>query len=149
MSKTLLIIGAGREQIPAYTLAKSMGLYVVGTDKNPLAPAFEFADEKLVCSTRDANHTLETVLKFSKNRQIDGVMTIANDVPFTVALVADSLNLPGISLQSARYASNKILMKECFIKNKIPTPKSEVVGNKNDFLKSVSDKNNICTSQGF
>ena len=140
MSKTLLIIGAGREQIPAYTLAKSMGLYVVGTDKNPLAPAFEFADEKLLCSTRDANHTLETVLEFSKNRKIDGVMTIANDVPFTVALVADSLNLPGISLQSARYASNKILMKDQFLKYNIPTPKSKVLGNKEDFLNSISKK---------
>ncbi len=66
MKKTLLIIGAGREQITAYQLAKKMGLFVVGTDRNPKAPAFKFADKKLICSTRDANHTLETVLEFSK-----------------------------------------------------------------------------------
>tara|TARA_B100000029_G_scaffold119422_1_gene112737 strand:+ start:299 stop:1513 length:1215 start_codon:yes stop_codon:yes gene_type:complete len=140
MSKTLLIIGAGREQISTYKQAKKMGFYIVGTDRNPKAPAFEFADEKLLCSTRDANHTLEVVIEFSKERKIDGVMTIANDVPFTVALVADSLNLPGISLQSARYASNKILMKEQFLKNNIATPKSYVVANKEDFLKLVSKK---------
>ena len=140
MSKTLLIIGAGREQITAYQQAKKMGHFVIGTDRNPKAPAFEFADKILLCSTRDPNHTLETVLEYSKERKIEGVMTIANDVPYTVALVASSLNLPGISLQSARYASNKILMKECFIKNKIITPKSEIVGNKDDFLKLVSNK---------
>jgi len=140
MSKTLLIIGAGREQISTYKQAKKMGFYIVGTDRNPKAPAFEFADEKLLCSTRDANHTLEVVIEYSKERKIDGVMTIANDVPFTVALVADSLNLPGISLQSARYASNKILMKEQFLKNNISTPKSYVVANKEDFLKLVSKK---------
>lgn len=66
MKKTLLIIGAGREQIPAYQIAKKMGLNVIGTDRNPNAPAFDFADKKLICSTRDANHTLETVLEFSK-----------------------------------------------------------------------------------
>jgi len=140
MSKTLLIIGAGREQISTYKQAKKMGFYIVGTDRNPKAPAFEFADKKLLCSTRDANHTLEVVIEYSKERKIDGVMTIANDVPFTVALVADSLNLPGISLQSARYASNKILMKEQFLKNNISTPKSYVVANKEDFLKLVSKK---------
>ena len=117
MKKTLLIIGAGREQIPAYQIAKKMGLTVIGTDRNPNAPAFDFADQKLICSTRDANHTLETVLEFSKKKSINGVMTIANDVPFTVALVANTLSLPGISLQSARYASNKILMKNQFVKH--------------------------------
>ena len=67
-------------------------------------------------------------------------MTIANDVPFTVALVANALSLPGISLQSARYASNKILMKNQFVKHGVPTPKSEILGNKKDFLKLVSKK---------
>lgn len=140
MKKTLLIIGAGREQIPAYQIAKKMGLTVIGTDRNPNAPAFDFADQKLICSTRDANHTLETVLEFSKKKSINGVMTIANDVPFTVALVANTLSLPGISLQSARYASNKILMKKQFVKDGVPTPKSEILGNKKDFLTLISKK---------
>ena len=132
MKKTLLIIGAGREQIPAYQIAKKMGLTVIGTDRNPNAPAFDFADKKLICSTRDANHTLETVLEFSKKKSINGVMTIANDVPFTVALVANTLSLPGISLQSARYASNKILMKNQFVKHGVPTPKLEILRNKKE-----------------
>ena len=140
MKKTLLIIGAGREQIPAYQIAKKMGLTVIGTDRNPNAPAFDFADQKLICSTRDANHTLETALKFSEKNSINGVMTIANDVPFTVALVANTLSLPGISLQSARYASNKILMKKQFVKDGVPTPKSEILGNKKDFLTLISKK---------
>ncbi len=135
-----MIIGAGREQIPAYQLAKKMGLFVIGTDRNPDAPAFSFADKKLICSTRDANHTLETVLEYSKNNEIDAVMTIANDVPYTVALVADSLNLPSIPIQSARFASNKILMKDCFKKKNIATPKSDILGNKKDFLDLVSKK---------
>jgi biotin carboxylase len=141
MKKTLLIIGAGREQIPAYQIAKKMGLTVIGTDRNPDAPAFDFADKKLICSTRDANHTLEIVLEFSKKNPINGVMTIANDASLTVALVANTLGLPGISSKSAKYASYKSLMKNQFIKFGIPTPKSEVVENKKDFLKLVSKKN--------
>ena len=141
MKKTLLIIGAGREQIPAYQIAKKMGLTVIGTDRNPDAPAFDFADKKFICSTRDANHTLETVLEFSKKNPINGVMTIANDASLTVALVANTLGLPGISSKSAKYASDKSLMKNQFIKFGVSTPKSEVVENKKDFLKLVSKKN--------
>ena len=73
MKKSLLIIGGGQEQIRAYQLAKEMGLFVVGTDINPHAPAFDFADEKLICSTRDANQTLTEVLKYSKTHRISGV----------------------------------------------------------------------------
>ena len=45
--KCLMIVGAGEEQIYAYKLAKKMGLYVVGTDKNPDAPGFNYADKIL------------------------------------------------------------------------------------------------------
>mgnify|MGYP000740022803 FL=1 len=140
LKKSILIIGAGREQIPAYQIAKKMGSIVIGTDRNPTAPAFSYADKKLICSTRDANYTLETVLEYSKNNKIDGVMTIANDVPFTVALIANTLGLPGISIQSAIYASNKILMKKQFMKYQIDTPKSEILGNKKNFFELVSKK---------
>ena len=41
-------------------------------------------------------------------------MTIANDVLHTVAMVADKLNLPAISIESALIASDKLLMKNTF-----------------------------------
>lgn len=140
MTKRLLIIGAGKEQIQAYQIAKKMGLIVVGTDRNPNAPAFDYADDKLICSTRDAQFTLETVLEFSKKKPIDGVMTIANDVPYTVALVAHKLGLPGIPLRSAEFAKNKILMKKQFQKHDIPTPKFEMLETENDYFKKISNK---------
>ncbi|MFH1995818.1 MAG: ATP-grasp domain-containing protein [Candidatus Omnitrophota bacterium] len=123
MNKRLLIIGAGIEQVPAYKLAKKMGLRVVGTDINPGAPAFKFTDDHLIASTRDVRETLNAVLKYNVKKRISGVMTIANDVPLTVASVASKINVPGISVASARLASNKILMKKRFVKHCIPTPR--------------------------
>ena len=32
MTDSLIIIGASREQVRAYTVAKELGLYVIGTD---------------------------------------------------------------------------------------------------------------------
>ena len=120
--RRVLIIGAGLEQIEAYKIAKKMGLYVIGTDMNPKAPAFNFADEKIIASTRDVQETVSKVKKYVKDKPIDGVMTIANDVPLTVATVAKEFNLPGISIRSAQLASNKIFMKKAFSKYKVRTP---------------------------
>lgn len=121
--KTLLIIGGGREQVAAYKIAKDMGLIVIGTDMDPHAPGLNIADHSLICSARDVTKTLDKVCKFTNNHKIDGVMTIANDVPLTVAKVAESLGLPGIPTLSASLATNKILMKDRFLDNNVPTPK--------------------------
>jgi len=122
MPKTLLIIGAGLEQVPAYLLAKSRGLRVVGTDMDPNAPGFEHADYRLIASTRDVDETCAVVDMFAKTIPIDGVMTIANDVPYTVARVAEMLALPGASPAAVRKLTNKIEMKSAFHEAGVSTP---------------------------
>lgn len=122
MSKTLLIVGAGTEQIPAYQAAKARGLTVIGSDMNPEAPAFAFADHRLIASTRDPVATLTAVQELSTSFDINGVMTIANDVPYTVAVIADRLGLPGISPEAARLVSNKLSMKEAFRHSGVACP---------------------------
>jgi len=141
LKKTLLIIGAGQEQIKAYQQAKELGLHVVGTDINPKAPAFDFADEKIICSTRDAHQTLEKIKDYSNTHTISGVLTVANDVPYTVALVAHELKLPGIPLQSAKLTSNKLLMKNQFLKFGIPTPPYIALKDSNEYLQKIKEKN--------
>jgi biotin carboxylase len=122
LSKTLLIIGAGAEQIPAYRAAKARGLVVVATDADRNAPAFSLSDYQILASTRDPEETLARVLEFSQSTNIDGVMTIANDVPYTVALVADTLGLKSISLDAARNSTNKVLMKKRFVEAGVNCP---------------------------
>ncbi len=41
-----------------------MSIETVGTDMNPDAPAFQFADDKIIASTRDAEETWEEVKKY-------------------------------------------------------------------------------------
>lgn len=122
MTKTLIIIGAGAEQVPAYERAKARGLYVVGTDMNPQAPGFAVADDALIASTRDAKQTLDVVWAYHQKHPVDGVITIANDVPYTVAYVAQALGLRSISLDAARCASHKLLMKERFAQHGVACP---------------------------
>ncbi len=139
MTKTLLIIGAGREQIAAYEIAKNKGYSVVGTDMDSNAPAFEIADHQLIASTRDVTETLEVVSRFAKNNTIDGVMTIANDVPYTVSRVGEMLSLPCAPSDAVKLLTNKVEMKAAFVSCNVATPKSFVVHSL-DMLMSEIDK---------
>ena len=122
--KTVLIIGAGREQVPAYLAARKMGLKIISTDIDKSAPGFSYADHKLLVSTREVEQTFQSVKKFCKSEKIrvDGVFTIANDVPMTVAKIANYYSLPGLSIDSTKLLSDKILMKERFVSAHVKTP---------------------------
>jgi len=125
--KTLLIIGAGREQVPAYSLAKQKGYVVVGTDIDPFAPGFDLADFRLLCSTRDVEATLAAVIAFHQQHHISGVMTIANDCPYTVSRVAEALGLPCAPSECVRRLTDKVEMKICFQAATVKTPEFWVV----------------------
>lgn len=121
--KTLLIISAGIEAISGIKLAKSMGLRVVVSDINPSAPGAAIADDYLEASTYDVETTVAAAHTYHKTvAPIEGVISIASDVPLTVASVAASLQLPGISIESAQLASDKLAMKERFLADGVPIP---------------------------
>lgn len=123
MKKTLLVIGAGIEACAGIQQAKSMGLKVIGTDANPEAPGLLLADEALIASTYDIPSSVAAVKAYvGSGNTIDGVLCVASDIPLTVASVASALDLPGIDLNSARLASDKLAMKEQFLKDGINIP---------------------------
>ena len=122
LTKRLAIIGAGVEQVYAYKLAAQLGVETVGTDINPEAPAFKYADHRLIASTRDAQATFDALNNFHQKKPIHGVMTVANDVPYTVAYSATQLGLPSISTDTAKLATDKLAMKQVFQKKGVRVP---------------------------
>ena len=68
-------------------------------------------------------------------------MTIANDVPVTVALVAERLGLPSIRLDSARLATDKLLMKDAFVRHGVGCPWYSEVSKASDLDDMTSDRN--------
>lgn len=121
--KTLWIVSGGIEAIPGILRAKQMGVYVVVSDGNPMAPGAAYADDFVVADTYNVEATIDAAKLYQKTkRRIDGVITIAADVPLTVASVAKALHLPGISIEAAALAADKIAMKKCFKNLDIPIP---------------------------
>ncbi len=140
MPKTLMLIGAGIEQVPGIKLAKEMGLTVVATDMNREAPGFEFADDHIVASTYDVEKTVALASKYNKKNRIDGVMTVGADIPLTVAAVAHELGLPGISLETARLAADKLAMKERFQRDGISIPWFKAITTLQELKEAVKDR---------
>lgn len=123
MDKTLWIVSGGAEAVPGIKRAKEMGLRVVVSDMDAEAPGFAFADDRIIASTYDASATANAALEYNRKiRPVNGVISIASDVPMTVATVASTLGLPGITLETAALASDKLAMKRRFVEADIPAP---------------------------
>lgn len=118
--KKIMILGASILQLPAIQKAKEMGLHVIAVDMNPSAIGFnEPRIIKEVISTID----IPAVVECAKKHDIDGVMTLASDMPMrTVAAVSKELNLVGITEETALKATNKACMREALKQGGVPIP---------------------------
>jgi biotin carboxylase len=122
-NRKLLVIGAGVLQMPAIRQALKMGLTVLASDMDPVAPGVSYAHGHDIVSTLDAAGNVE----YAKREGVNGVLTLATDMPLvTVAAVAHALDLCAVSPAVAERATNKYKMKQAFAKNGVPCPKFEI-----------------------
>ena len=89
--KTIMIVGAGRNQIPLIKAAKKEEYHTVVCDINPLAPGVPIADEFLQVSTKDKNGLLTA----AKSRHIDGIAANSEYAMSDVAHIVNQLGLVG------------------------------------------------------
>ena len=118
--KKLMILGGSILQLPAIQKAKEMNLEVIVVDMNPEAIGFkEKGIIKEVISTID----ILKVLECAKKHKIDGIMTLASDMPIrTIARVAKEMNIVGITEETALKATSKFAMREALKSNSVPIP---------------------------
>lgn len=130
-NKKIMILGASILQLPAIEAAVEMGLSVVAVDMNPDAIGFKVPGiETEVISTID----IPKVLEAAKKHNIDGIMTLASDMPMrTVAAVSKELGLVGITEDTAVKATNKAAMRKALQDAGVPVPKFFRVANKEEF----------------
>lgn len=114
-----MILGASALQLPAILKSKELGLEVIAVDMDKSSIGFNYADISLIISTIDT----ERVLQAAKDYKIHGIMTLATDMPMqTVASVSSELEIPGISVDAAIKATNKLEMIKALKLKKVPTP---------------------------
>lgn len=138
--KKIMILGASILQLPAIQIAKKMGLKVIAVDMDTNAVGFhEDGIIKEVISTIDT----EKILEAAKRHKIDGIMTLASDMPMrSVAVVAQELGLVGITEQTALNATNKAVMRECLKNYGVPVPEFKKVSDVCECIAAVQHLRN-------
>jgi biotin carboxylase len=122
-TNTLLVLGASADQIFGIISAKSEGYRVLAIDINSNSPGFKFADEYAIISTRD----LENIFQLCNDSMlrgfpISGVLVMGTDIPHIAQSICEFLKIRGVSKETAKWTTNKFLMKEQLSKNGVKVP---------------------------
>ena len=123
MARSLLVLGAGSDQLFMIRTAHKLGYETVAVDANPSAPGLAIATHSSPIDFSSVSEVIAYV-KSLKDRGVDvsGVSTMGSDVPHHVSAVADYFRWVGPSRESARLATHKLEMKEHFRRSGIPVP---------------------------
>ena len=89
--KTIMIIGAGKAQLPLIEAAKREGYRTVVCDWNPEAPGVSIADEYCKVSTKDR----DGLFREAQTRKIDGIAANSEYAMCDVAFISQKLGLVG------------------------------------------------------
>ena len=133
--KKMMILGASILQLPAIEKAVEMGLEVIAVDMNPEAIGF-----KVPGVVREVISTIDTkaILEAAKKHQINGIMTLASDMPMqSVAVVSHEMGLIGISEDTAYKATNKAFMRDALKEAGVPIPVYFRIKGKDEFKTAV------------
>ncbi len=139
MDKYLIIIGGGILMVPAIKTAHEMGLKTCVMDMSEDAPALKISDEYRIASTKDIETCINKSIEFAKTHNVVGVYTQGCDVEYTVARVAEALNLPHIDIESANNCNNKIKMREQLAKYNVAGPKFAYAQNYEEAVKKAEE----------
>ena len=101
--KTIMIIGAGKGQIPLIEAAKKEDYYTVVCDINPSAIGVPLADEFLPVSTKDR----DGLLIAAKSRHINGIVANSEYAMCDVAYIANKMGLVGNPENAIEILSSK------------------------------------------
>lgn len=136
--KKLMILGAGIYQVPLIKKAREMGLYTIVVSIAGDYPGFAYADKIYYVDTKDP----QKIYDIAKEEAVSGICTTGTDVAVpSIGYVCDRLGLPGVSEQSARYASDKDMMKERFVQNDVDTARYRTIKNEDDLKNAIEELN--------
>lgn len=123
-NKSILVFGCGELQQSIIGRAHKKGLFVVGID--PCADAYckDDTDAFEVVGGQDFDGTCAVVEKYG----INAIVTAATDKPLVMmARIAEKYGFPFFSVDTARWSTDKFLMKERFELGGIPHARGRLI----------------------
>jgi len=88
--------------------ARGLGIRTIAIDGNPTAPGLSLADSSYVANILDP----VAILEIARQERVNGILTICIDSAVrTIARVASTLGLPGLSVEAANRVTDKRAMR--------------------------------------
>lgn len=131
----ILILGAGIWQVPYIKKAREIGLTVYVTDWSAEAYGKDYANVFEPIDVRD----IESTYRFAKNNEIEAIFTNSDVGVLTAAEVAERLGLSFHTVEQARIATNKYLMRKAIKEAGLKTPLYAYCESKEQMLENVKD----------
>ena len=116
MTKRILIVGAGGNQIAIIRKAREMGLTTIAVDGNPDAPGFAIANAAEAVNILDPNE----LTRIAQKHDVHGIYPTAELAVEAVADAATRLGLPGAVPEVATRVRNKLIMRQALKSQGIP-----------------------------
>lgn len=108
---SLMVLGAGINQLPMINAATEYGLEVLAVDPDVSAPGLASATESYSFDLAD----LSMGLKVARSHNINGVVTLAADFPMPMlAIICKTMGLAGPSLNAVKKSTDKAEMRRAF-----------------------------------
>jgi biotin carboxylase len=128
LTKTLLVLGAGVQAVEGLRQLAEQGWRIIGCDADAEAPGFVHCDDRIIASVYHAEECVPAAERYHKTiNSIDGVMCLAVDTPHVVARIAEQLALPGLPVEIADLAVDKVAMKSRLMQHGVPTPRFQAI----------------------
>ncbi|TGJ98328.1 ATP-grasp domain-containing protein [Leptospira langatensis] len=119
-----LSLGAGKNQLPLISAARSLGLDVASVDKDDKAPGFALSSLRIIESTHEYRRILRAVAENPLPTPILGVGTRSfGKATFSAAYLAEKLKLRYASTDAVIRFSDKKVLKETLEPKGIRVPK--------------------------
>ena len=106
--KTIMVIGAGKVQVPLIEAAKKERYYTIVCDWDPEAPGVQLADEFCKVSTKDRAGLYE----IAKEKKIDGIVANSEYAMCDIAFISSELGLVGNPESAIAVLSSKSKFRE-------------------------------------
>lgn len=127
--KRILFLGGGAYQLDAILAAKRLSLTTVVMDGAREAPGFRIADVPIHHDFSD----VEKAIRIAHDQDIAGVLSICTEVGVVpVARIAQALGLPGIPVDTALAATNKLAMRRRLRDAGLPMPLHAEIANETE-----------------
>jgi len=122
--QAIIHIGAGPLQKNSIKWAKDLGLYVIVTDKDRMAPAIKYADEYHNLAGDDISSLLDLAVAANRKYEIVAAYTSSDFGMLSVAAINKILGLKGCMPEVVAVALDKYHSKSIWLQNEIVTPKA-------------------------